>query len=40
MDTSQTTPLNSSVPQTQAPIQAPPPPPPITSRLNRSPGMR
>ena len=40
MDTSQITSTNSSAPQTQAPIQAPPPPPPITSRLNRSPGIR
>ena len=40
MDTSQTTPTNSSAPQTQAQIQVPPPPPPINSRLNRSPGAR
>jgi hypothetical protein len=40
MDTSQSTPTNSSAPQTQAPIQARPPPPPITSRLHRSPGAR
>jgi hypothetical protein len=39
MDTSQSTPTNSSAPQIQAQIQAPPPPP-ITSRLHRSPGAR